>query len=101
MLAHLNVEKDLRHGLFMMKYTVNHYKNFENVTAAFFISLILIICSISIELTIILVLTSMLSDIDIIAKYVSLIAITNVPKFYYSSLVDHKLVSIVEKQKSI
>ena len=31
MMMHLNVEKDVRHGILMMKYVVNHYENFRNV----------------------------------------------------------------------
>jgi len=35
MFMHINVEKDVKHGICMMKYAVNHYKNFTNPYAAF------------------------------------------------------------------
>ena len=43
MMMHLNVEKDVRNGLSMMKYAVNHYQNFHNVHVAFFIAFMLTI----------------------------------------------------------
>ena len=37
MLMHINVEKDVRQGLMMMKYAVNHRENFHNVYPAYFV----------------------------------------------------------------
>ena len=90
-MMHLNVEKDIRNGLSMMKYSVNHYNNFKNVHQAFFIGFLLALVSISIELTVVLVLVSLPNALEVIMKYVSLCAIANIPRFYYGSLVEHKL----------
>lgn len=37
MMMHINVEKDVRAGITIMKYVVNHYDNFTNAYPAFFI----------------------------------------------------------------
>ena len=91
MLMHLNVEKDVRNGLTMMKYTVNHFDNFRNYHVAFMVSFLLTFCSIAVELTVILVLTSLHNVLTVIMKYVSLAATANIPRFYYNSLWEHKL----------
>ena len=58
MMMHLNVEKDVRNGITMMKYAVNHRENFVNLECAFFISYLLTLCSFAVEITVILVLVS-------------------------------------------
>jgi hypothetical protein len=94
MMMHLNVEKDVRNGLSMMKYAVNHSKNFKNVDIAFYTSFLHTITSILIEITVILVLTSLPNILEVVMKYVSLAAIANIPRFYYNSLVEHKLLGV-------
>ena len=37
MMMHINVEKDVRAGITIMKYVVNHYENFTNPYPSFFI----------------------------------------------------------------
>ena len=58
MLMHLNVEKDVRLGVILMKYVVNHYKNFRNPYAAFLLAFLHFITTISIEINVIYVLIS-------------------------------------------
>ena len=94
MMMHLNIEKDLRNGITMMKYAVNHYENFHNVYVAFFVAFLLTFSSYMIEVSIIMVLTSLPNVLEIIMKYVSLSAIANIPRFYYNSLVDYKLLMV-------
>mmetsp|Transcript_14419 Transcript_14419/g.24594 ORF Transcript_14419/g.24594 Transcript_14419/m.24594 type:complete len:263 (+) Transcript_14419:1074-1862(+) len=91
MMMHLNIEKDVRNGISMMKYCVNHPANFKNVHVAFLISFLLTVSSLLIEFTVMLVLISLPNVLEVIMKYVSLAAIANVPRFYFNSLVDHKL----------
>ena len=93
-MMHLNIEKDLRNGITMMKYAVNHYENFHNVYVAFFVAFLLTLSSYTIEISIIMVLTSLPNVLEIIMKYVSLSAIANIPRFYYNSLVDYKLLLV-------
>lgn len=94
MLMHINVEKDVRNGISMMKYAVNHRDNFNNVYVAFTVALLLALTSFMVEFTVVLVLTSISSTLEVIMKYVSLAAIANIPRFYYGSLVDHKLLVV-------
>ena len=94
MLMHINVEKDVRNGISMMKYVVNHHENFKNAHIAFFVAFLLAFSSFMVEFTVVLVLTSIKSTLEVIMKYVSLAAIANVPRFYFSSLVDHKLLVV-------
>jgi len=41
-----------------------------------------------------MVLVSLPNVLEIIMKYVSLSAIANIPRFYYNSLIDHKLLMV-------
>ncbi len=90
-MMHLNIEKDVRNGISMMKYAVNHPEHFKNVHIGFFIGYLLTITSLIIEITVVLVLVSLPNALEVIMKYVSLCAISNIPRFYYQSLVEHKM----------
>ena len=94
MMMHLNVEKDVRNGISMMKYAVNHRENFVNLECGFFVAYLLTVCSFAVELTVILVLVSFTDVLKVVMGYVSLAAIANIPRFYYNSLVEHKLLNI-------
>lgn len=91
MMMHINVEKDVRTGIQMMKYSVNHYKQFDNVIPAFLIGLNCTIISLIVELNVMIILSSMQDILGVVLKYVSLAAIANIPRFYYNSLVEHKM----------
>ena len=75
---HFNVEKDLRNGLKMMKYIVNHQENFNNPSETFIICLMSTLVAQIIEFTVITVLTGMGSSLEIVSKYVALSALANV-----------------------
>ena len=92
-MMHIQVGTDVRNGLSMMKYAVNHPENFRNVHVAFFIAWLLTIVSLMVELSVILVLASLPNVLEVIMKYVSLCAIAAIPRFYYNSLVEHKLLT--------
>ena len=94
MMMHLQVEKDIRNGLGMMKYAVNHHARFTNVYVSFCIAALHTFSSFMIEFTVILILLSLENVVEIVMKYVSLAAISNIPRFYYNSLYDNKLLSI-------
>jgi len=99
MMMHLQVEKDIRSGLGMMKYAVNHHKRFTNVYPAFLVAAIHTLASFLIEFSVVIVLISLQNVLAIIMKYVSLAAISNIPRFYYNSLYDNKLLSIAGHHK--
>jgi hypothetical protein len=86
MFMHINVEKDVRNGIAMMKYAVNHYENFTTVYPAFLIALMYTTNSFLVEINVMLILSSLGKILDVIMKYVSLAAIANIPRFYYASL---------------
>ena len=90
---HINVEKDVRAGISMMKYAVNHYENFTNPYPPFFLGLMGTIISFIVEINVMIILSSMGDVLSVINKYVSLAAIVNIPRFYYNSLVDHRITS--------
>ena len=75
----------------MMRYANNHWEDFENVHIAFGISFLLTFISLAIEVTVILLLTTINDEVEVIMKYVPLSAMANLPRFYYNSLVDHKM----------
>lgn len=98
MFMHINVEKDVRNGIGMMKYASNHPENFTNVYPAFIIGLYLTINSFLVELNVMLILSSIPDVLNVIMKYVSLCAIAHLPRFYYSSLVQNKAVKFAQLQ---
>ena len=101
MMMHINVEKDVRMGILMMKYSVNHYENFNNVVPAFLMGLNSTIISLIVEINVMIILSSMPNILSVVMKYVSLAAIANIPRFYYNSLVEHKMCGIKEVQLKI
>lgn len=96
MFMHIAVEKDVRSGMNMMKYAVNHHDHFVNPAAAFLFGLLFYMVSYFVEINVMIVLTSMSDVMGVVMKYVSLAAIANIPKFYYASLRDHKLLMCKE-----
>jgi hypothetical protein len=94
MMMHINVEKDVRGGINMMKYAVNHPDNFNNVMPAFMLALNSTIISLIVEINVMIILSSMPNILGVVMKYVSLAAIANIPRFYYSSLVEHRMSAI-------
>ena len=90
---HINVEKDVRNGLNMMKYACNHHESFTNVYPSFVIGFLLMTISFIVEVNVMLILSSLPDILGVIMKYVSLAAIANIPRFYYNSLVEHKALS--------
>lgn len=95
-MMHINVEKDVRVGISMMKYVVNHFDNFTNPYPPFFLGMIGTIISLIVEINVMIILSSMVNVLSVINKYVSLAAIVNIPRFYYNSLVDHKITACKE-----
>lgn len=96
MMMHINVEKDVRMGIQMMKYAVNHSENFNNVVPAFIMGLNSTILSLIVEINVMIILSSLPNILGVVMKYVSLAAIANIPRFYYNSLVEHRMCSIKE-----
>jgi hypothetical protein len=86
MMMHINVEKDVRNGISMMKYAVNHYRNFNNVVPPFILAMMSTLISLIVEVNVMIILSSMPNVLGVVMKYVSLAAIANIPRFYFSSL---------------
>ena len=59
MMMHIIVEKDVRAGLRMMKYVVNHHEKFTNVYPPFIISFLLTVMAIIVEINVMVILSSM------------------------------------------
>ena len=102
MFMHINVEKDIKNGINLMKYVVNHSENFTNYYAPFMFGLLNAIICIIVELNVMLILTSMSDVVGVIMKYVSLAAIANIPRFYFGSLTaEHKLTACKDMKLEI
>ena len=84
-----------------MKYSVNHYENFNNVVPAFVLALNSTIISLIVEFNVMIILSSMPNVLGVVMKYVSLAAIANIPRFYYNSLVEHRLCIVKDKKLKI
>ena len=59
MMMHMACEKEIRNGINMMKYSINHYENFTNPYAAFFIAFISMVISFITEFNVMMILSSM------------------------------------------
>ena len=75
----------------MMKYAVNHYDHFVNPVAAFSFGFLLWFISLVIEINVMVVMTSMMDVMNIAMKYISLAAIMNIPRFYFASLRENRM----------
>lgn len=84
MMMHLNTEKDVRNGLMMMKFAVNHYRDFTNIHCAFLISFLLAFTSLTVEFTCLCVLATVNNILTVIMKYAALGCIVNLPRFYFA-----------------
>ena len=101
MFMHINVEKDVRNGIAMMKYAVNHHDHFTNVYPAFIIAWLYTQNSFLVEINVMIILSSLTSILDVIMKYVSLAAIANIPRFYYASLTSLKPLKLSKLKISV
>ena len=81
-----------------MKYAVNHHKNFTNIYPPFVVAWVSVCINLCVEANVMIILSTMPDVMNVIMKYVSLAAIANIPKFYYGSLLDHKMLLCVKKQ---
>ena len=80
MMMHINVEKDVRNSLVMMKYCVNHFDHFETVYAPFFIAFLNCIIALIVEINVMIILASINDVVNVCLKFVSLTAIVNIPR---------------------
>lgn len=106
-MAHLNVEPDIRQGIAMMKYAVNHPQNFKSndphiiskrkVFYGFILGFSQATIGILVEIAIILFLSSLDSLLAIIMKFVALGAIVKFDDMYASALHSEKIKKCVGK----
>lgn len=91
-LMHLQVEGDMRQGLVMMKYAINHPKEFSNPFYAFFVALMQSMGGLASEICCIVFLCSLTDPINIIIRFVAFASIGKIDNFYYAALPgDNKL----------
>lgn len=91
MMMHIYCEQDLRLGLNMMKYVVNHHRNFVNPYASFVFGFMLFSISLWIEINGMIVFQTMVNVMDIIMRYFSIATILRIPRFYYSTCLNNKM----------
>ena len=94
MLMHINVESEVRHGLTMMKYIINHSDNFIAIGPPFMMGLFHFIIAMAVEFNVMLILTSTEDLLNVVMKFVSLTVFIKIPNMYASSLVNHRGVSL-------
>ena len=82
-----------------MKYSINHHENFSTPYPAFLIAFLHFFNNISIEINVIIVLSSIQDVMDTLMKNVGLAVASKIPFFYFSSLVANKMLKV--NQKSI
>ena len=59
MMMHINVEKDVKMGIVLMKYAVNHYKKFSNPYMPFAVGFLSTIIAVIIEINVMVILSGL------------------------------------------
>ena len=77
-----------------MKYSINHHENFTTPYPAFFLAFLHFIVNISVEVNVIIILTSIQDVLETLMKYVALAVASNIPRFYFGSLVANKMLRV-------
>ena len=54
----------------------------------------MMIISFIVEINVMLILSAMPNVIGVVSKYVSLAAVSNIPRFYFNSLVEHEMLNV-------
>ena len=85
---HLQVESDIRQGLRMMKYLLNHSEDFSSPFNAYLIGLLQMIGGIGAEIGCVIYLSSINSPMDVIIRFIAMGSIAKVDDFYASALPD-------------
>jgi len=98
LMMHLNVEPDARSGIALMKYAVNHPHRFRDadkgksrVIAAFFLGFLQSLTAFSVEIIVIIYLSSLSKLIDIIMKFITMAAICKFDDMYAGAMIDNKI----------
>ena len=79
MMMHFIVEPDIRRGLEMMKYVLNHRHNFTDVYPPYFVGLVDFINQMAVELLVMLIFVTTENILGVMLKFVSLSAINRIP----------------------
>ena len=87
-LMHLQVESDIRQGLRMMKYVLNHRGDFSGPFNAFSIGWLQMTGGLLAEISCILYLSSINTPMDVIIRFIAMGSIAKVDDFYASALPD-------------
>jgi hypothetical protein len=87
-LMHLQVESDIRQGLKMMKYALNHTSDFSGPFNAFFIGWLQMSGGLFAEIACMFYLSSINTPMDVIIRFIAMGSIAKVDDFYYSALPD-------------
>ena len=107
MMMHLNVEPEIRAGLMLAKYVVNHPNRFKGVYVKnskgeydihnsrlippLFIALSQTFVGLVVEINVLIYLTSLKSLLDVIMKFVTLASICKFDDMYAASLIENKM----------
>lgn len=85
-LMHLCVESDIRQGLRMMKYAVNHHESFDYPKCAFFVGFMQYAGGLGAELCCMLFLAQLSDTITTIIRFIALGSIAKVDDFYAGAI---------------
>lgn len=99
LMMHINVEKDVKMGITLMKYAVNHYKSFSNPYMPFTVGILSTIISIIIEVNVMVILSGLPDVLGVVVRYVSLASIARIPGIYFTSLTDSSFVAKCKDKK--
>ena len=113
LMMHLNVEPDVRNGIQLMKYVVNHPQNFRfsqtddgkliptALVIPFFLGFAQTVIAGIIEVLVVVYLTSLSDLLAIIMKFVTLAAIVKFDDMYAAALFENKIKKLVGAKLNI
>ena len=86
LLMHLQVEGDIRQGLRMMKYVVNHREEFSAPFNAFLVGFLQVFTGLATEICTYLFLATINVEIDVIINYMAVTVVSMVDNIYLESM---------------
>jgi hypothetical protein len=100
-LMHLQVEGDVIQGQKMMKFAVNHPKQFDDPKIAWFVGFMQFITSLMSEICCLFYIATIHDTLEVIIKFMAIAKISKVSELYYDSIPsDNKLKTKKKSSKS-
>jgi putative exporter of polyketide antibiotics len=96
-MLHLSMRQEIEHGLYSMKYSLNHHYKFINSGyALYYIGLLRATMILTVELVNLMIILSSNNVLDVIFDFIALQIIADFDDIYYAALVDNPIKKLIE-----